>query len=63
MFCFPNTGYVIILYGSVSFTFRLIQVHEKYLGIIHKKTMDQVPLGLLLEKQNIQAKEVYRQSL
>ena len=43
-----------------SFTFRLIQVHEKYLRIIHEKTMGQVPLGLLLQKQNIQAKEVYR---
>ena len=30
---------------------------------IHEKTMGQVPLGLLLEKQNIQAKEVYRQNL
>ena len=31
-----------------------------YLCIIYEKTKDQVPLGPLLGKQNIQAKEVYR---
>ena len=51
MFCFPNTGHVIILQGTVSFTFRL--------RIIYETTMGQVPLGPLLGKQNTQGLEVY----
>ena len=27
MFCFPNTGHVIVLFRTVSFKFRLVHVH------------------------------------
>ena len=57
MFCFPNTGHVIILQGTVSLKFRLY--HAAYVCIIYEKTMGQVSLSPLLGKQNIQAKEMY----
>ena len=57
MFCFLNTGHVIVLYRTVSVKFRL--VHVNMYARNDKKTKCQVPLGPLLRKQNIQAKEVY----
>ena len=57
-FVFPNTGHVIRLLGTVSFKFRLIHVHT-YVLIIYGNTKNQLSLGRLLGKQNIQAKEVY----
>ena len=56
MFCFPNTGHVIILHGTVSFKFRVIQVHMyMYVCIVYETTKGQIALGPLLGKQNIQA--------
>ena len=57
MFCFLNTGHVIVLYRTVSVQFRLVQVNMYARN--DKKTKCQVPLGPLLRKQNKQAKEVY----
>ena len=57
MFCFLNTGHVIVLYRTVSVKFRLVNVNMYARN--DKKTKCQVPLGPLLRKQNIQAKEVY----
>ena len=48
MFCFPNTGPVINTLKSCFFQ-------------ISSYSKDQVPLGPSLRKQNIQAKEVYRE--
>ena len=48
---------MIILLGN-SF-FQISSYSCAYLRIIYEKTMGQVPLGPLLGKQNIQAKEVY----
>ena len=42
MFCFPNTGHVTILQGTVSLKFRLY--HAAYVRIIYEKTMGQVSL-------------------
>ena len=39
--------------------FQISSYSGTYLCIIYEKTMGQVPLAPLLEKQNIQAKEVY----
>ena len=39
--------------------FQISSYSRAYLRIIYEKTMGQVPLGPLLAKQNIQAKEVY----
>ena len=57
MFCFLNTGHVIILFRTASFKFCLVHVQMDARN--DKKTKCQVPLGPLLRKQNIQAKEVY----
>ena len=57
MFCFLNTGHVIVLFRTASFKFCLVHVHMYARN--DKKTKCQVPLGPLLRKQNIQAKEVY----
>ena len=57
MFCFLNTGHVIVLFRTVSFKFCLVHVHMYARN--DKKTKCQVPLGPLLRKQNIQAKEIY----
>ena len=58
MFCFPNTGHVIILWRTVSFKFHLIHVHIYLCCIIYENTNGQVPLQPLLGEQTIQAKEV-----
>ena len=39
--------------------FQISSYSRAYLVIIYKKTKGQVPLGPLLGKQNVQAKEVY----
>ena len=57
MFCFPNTGHVIILQENCFF--QISSYSRTYLRIIYEKTKGQVPMGPLLGKQNIQAKEVY----
>ena len=54
MFCFPNTGHVIILERTVFF-FQISSYSRAYLRIIYEKIKGQVPLGPLLGKQNIQA--------
>ena len=60
MFCFPSTGQVIILQGTVFFKFHLIHMHNHgNIRIIYEETVGQVLLGPLLGKQNIQAKDVY----
>jgi len=38
---------------------QILSYSHAYLRIIYEKTMSKVPLGPLLRKQNIQAKEVY----
>ena len=53
MFCFPNTGQVIILEGTASFKFRLVHLH--IYAQFMKRQWVKFPLG----KQNIQAKEVF----
>ena len=40
-------------------SFQILSNSSAYLRIICEKTKSQVPLGPLLRKQNIQAKEVY----
>ena len=57
MFCFPNTGHVS---NTLENCFFQISCYSRaYVRIIYEKTKGQVSLGPLLEKQNIQAKEVY----
>ena len=55
---FPQLGYVITLLFLFLF-FSNFVLFTEYLRIIYEKTKGQGPLGLLLGKQNIQAKEVY----
>ena len=57
MFCFPNTGHVIILQENCFF--QISSYSRAYLRIIYEKTTSQVPLGPLVGKKNILAKEVY----
>ena len=54
MFCFPNTGHVIILQGTVSLKFRLY--HAAYVCIIYEKTMGQVSLSPLLGNKTYKLK-------
>ena len=57
MFCFPNTGHVIILQRVFPFKFHLIHVYiyAKFM----KRHRAMFPWDPLQGKQNIQAKEVY----
>ena len=55
---FPQLGYVITPLFLFLF-FSNFALFTEYLRIIYEKTKGQGPLGLLLGKQNIQAKEVY----
>ena len=48
MFCFSNTGHVIILYRTVSFKFWLIHIHT-CLCIMYEKTEGQFPWDLYLQ--------------
>ena len=54
---FPQLGYVITPLFLFLF-FSNFVLFTEYLRIIYEKTKGQGPLGLLLGKQNIQAKEV-----
>ena len=57
MFCFTNTGHVIILWRTVSFKFRIIRV-QMY-ALFMKRKRNNFPWDLCWGKLNIEAKKVY----